>query len=176
MRSQLSDEVFSHEIKITQHARSRIWPISAKMCFGFYVGKYLFCPEMFNFVWKCLILSGNPCNFQGFVNNASGTLSQKLTLSHSYIPKYWPKMWHGWWKKLSTLFCQILSKNQVYLWSKYSEPKEDYKTLFSSRSYKSLKFQFVCSPISPSQFWSCWRGFHEFVKSRGLSTSELLTK
>ena len=37
--------------------------------------------------------------------------------------------------------------------------KTDCQNLFSSWSYKSSKFNFVCSRISPLYFWSCYTGF-----------------
>ena len=39
----------------------------------------------------------------------------------------------------------------------FRTPKTDYKTIFSSWSYKSLKLEFVCSPTYPLWFWSCWQ-------------------
>ena len=44
----------------------------------------------------------------------------------------------------------------------------------SSRSYKSLKFEFVCSRISPILILILLSGFHKFQKSRGLNSSAAL--
>ena len=88
-------------------------------------------------------------------------LSQKLTLAHPYHPIFLTKTVLFRVKK--STFIGFFSKGRLNLWAKYSEPKKLPK-FFSSWSYKSLKFEFVCSRISPSKFWSGLFGVLKVLK------------
>ena len=111
----------------------QFWPIFAQKCFGFCDGKFF--PVM-----------GNTWNFQGSISTARGTFEPKTP---TYNPIFLAKNVLFRVQKYPNFF-GFLSKGRLNLWAKYSEPKKtNCQNLFSFRSYKSLKFEFVCSRISP---------------------------
>ena len=76
-------------------------------------------------------------------------LSQKLTPACTFDPLFGQKHPPGD-QKMGQIFFPFLSKGHLNLLARYSAPPwKTRQNLFSSRSYKTLKFKFVCNQISP---------------------------
>ena len=109
----------------------QFWPIFAQKCFGF-------CN------WKFFPAMGNTPNFQWSIR---GTFEPKTP---TYNPNFWPKTPFLGSKNTLKAFFRVFVKRLIKPLGKICQASPKIKKdLFPSRSYISLKFEFVCSQISP---------------------------
>ena len=97
-------------------------------------------------------------------------LIQELPLAPIYNPFFCPKTSSGESKNIPPNYFRVFVKRPIKPLGKiFWTQKTDRENHFSSRSYKRLKFEFVCSRII---ILILLKGFHKFARSRGLNSSD----
>ena len=114
----------------------KFWPILAQLCFGFCEGKFF-------------PVRGNTSHVQGSISNARRTFEPKTHPSSPLKPQNLAKN-VTWVANYGKIFvCHFRLKAHLTSGQNIPNPKNRLLKKNSSWSYKSLKFEFVCSQIPP---------------------------
>ena len=100
----------------------------------------------------------NSWNLQELINNNRDTFEPKLPRDLTYKPIFLQK-------------CDLGGPKIVAFAHFVNRAIKPLKNLFSSWGYSLLKLNFMCSQISPSWFWACWRAIknasHQWSQTAG---------
>ena len=135
-KNQPSSTSASGSAQYSRYAHSEFWPVFAQKCFGFCNGKFF-------------PLMGITCNFQGSISTTRRTFEPKTSPAFPLKPHLLAKNVLFMVQNTLETFRVFVKRPIKPVGKIFRTQKTDCQNLFSSRSYKSLKFEFVCSRICP---------------------------